>query len=163
MAQLQLKMCGICTWECVLCTLLGISCHLPHQRCPAIDNTCVKCLQVGHGSSQCTNARWQPPQGFCSSCWLPTDQHYGLHNTVWGRQCSNTFADVTKFFVTLAFRSHRPRAQYAQRLFTVARIIPCDLLDSQDDKVFFNKWLWQQTRNVPHIVYMLERGLELVQ
>lgn len=163
MSQLQLKICSLCSWECVLCALLGNSCHPPHQRCPAVGNMCVKCLRSGHGFSQCPNARWQPPQGFCSSCWLPTDQHFGLHNTMWGRQCTNAFADVAKFFVTLAFRSHQHSARNAQRLFSVARIIPSSILESQNDKVFYGNWLWQETRHVPHIVHLIERGLELMQ
>ena len=158
---IQLKMSSIDTSECVLCALLGNPRHIMQTTCQSIANTCVKCLQIGHGASQCTNSRWQPPQGFCSSCWLPTDSCYALHNSLWGRNCNNVFADTTKFFVTMARQKQiNPNRQF-HRLFLPARLIPPDI----DISHFYNKWLWQEHENMklPNVVALLERALQLLE
>ena len=157
----QLKMCSIDTQECVLCTLLGNPNHVVQNSCPSIANMCVKCLQTGHGASQCSNFRWHPPQGFCSSCWLPTDSCYGLHNSLWGRNCNNVFADATKFFVAMAKqKSANPNRQY-HRLFAPSRLIPHPM----DDSHFYKTWLWQEHENtkVPRVVALLEIALHLIE
>ena len=130
--------------KCILCHLLGFTPHSTSILCTAKNNICLKCLGTGHGASQCTSRKRQPPQGFCSSCWLPTGSSFGCHNSLWGKMCNNVLADVTPLFTLIVKKTRR------------TNIIPSSL----DENDFFDKWLWSGER-LPGVVLLLFQCLKL--
>ena len=140
---------------CHLCLLTDDdACHHVILTCSWARNCCIRCFEMGHGSSGCPNSRFIVPQSFCSECLLPLASIFGIHNSKWGLKCDGAGRHAFKLFVFgMVPRIMRSKSATPLQL-ALDVVLPKTLVRNYDN--CYRLWLFDKSERIPNVLRIIQ-------